>query len=707
MKAFARFVVPCTCLLLFPGLVPMLAAKEKAPESVLLPVGEKLAADYSTQLHSLKTEIFSALPDLVEEKKVAYVQAHQAERAAESKLKAAQKQLGELGTAKALVGHAKGKWIGGADRGIRQAQDKLKAATTEAEREAARKELEKWQQNREDGLRALQERQTRLERAQAHETEWRAAVSQAKLDREASKQLTQEALARLGLNSWLSRNELDAKLVKAVLLQEATPRRLAAFAQQGDAEYALVESLLADSELMMRMLRADGAKQGHYAQAMHIYSTIQESRRPSDSDLLQRLALAISLEHAVPISQRNPKAQVDGPANVDPLKRYLQYADAFDNDELDPGFKDLSTWELRMVVNGHEPDETLVWGREMLRSYRPDHIHNPDYRWRYVGLVRTDVKYGSQHNKDDQAELQFFQNILMNGGVCGRRAFFGRFILRAFGVPTTKRPSRGHAALAHWTPDGWVVCLGGGWGSGWAGGPYNPDLNFLAITQARESGEAFLQVQRAQWVGDLLGEPRSLGLIGKDPAFWNGVALHQQRALIEAAAALPLAPVGEDLGEANESKNEVARVQVIVTEADQEIRRDEEGVIHIPAVACSTPTRSTRKIQFMDSRLGGKQLHYNRLGKAEAFEYQIDLPEAGRYALRARVATPSWKQQLSLRVNDAEHTQELPLPHTLGLWEETEALEVSLEQGRNLLRFSRDKDVRGLSIQDFTLTPLP
>ena len=78
-----------------------------------------------------------------------------------------------------------------------------------------------------------------------------------------------------------------------------------------------------------------------------------------------------------------------------------------------------------------------------------------------MAAVRTDIKYGSQDNKYDKDELQFFQNILMNGGVCGRRAFFGRFILRAFGIPTTARPQPGHAALAHWTPDGWVICLGG------------------------------------------------------------------------------------------------------------------------------------------------------------------------------------------------------------------------------------------------------
>ena len=72
----------------------------------------------------------------------------------------------------------------------------------------------------------------------------------------------------------------------------------------------------------------------------------------------------------------------------------------------------------------------------MLRNYRPDHIFAPDYGWRYVQAVRTEVQYGSQNVKYDLPSLQNYQNIIMNGGVCGRRAFFGRFILRSFGIPT-------------------------------------------------------------------------------------------------------------------------------------------------------------------------------------------------------------------------------------------------------------------------------
>ena len=73
------------------------------------------------------------------------------------------------------------------------------------------------------------------------------------------------------------------------------------------------------------------------------------------------------------------------------MKRYLHYETAYLADELDPGFKELSVWDYRMVVNGEEPDETLIWGREMLRNYRPDHISTSDYRWRYVAAVRTEV----------------------------------------------------------------------------------------------------------------------------------------------------------------------------------------------------------------------------------------------------------------------------------------------------------------------------
>ena len=85
--------------------------------------------------------------------------------------------------------------------------------------------------------------------------------------------------------------------------------------------------------------------------------------------------------------------------------------------------------------------------------------------------------------------------------------------------------------------------------------------------------------ERAQWIGDVMGEPRTFGLLSGDPAFWNGVALYTQRAIIEDAKAKTLAAVGVDIAEANETKEKIELVKVTLTEADRKITVDRNGVI--------------------------------------------------------------------------------------------------------------------------------
>ena len=685
-----------------PWHAPTWAAKPAPapPAPPLSPAGEKREADYAARLAEIRAEITKTLPVVDGAAQAAYAAARQAEVAATQGLEAARKRLGELAAAQGLVAHAKGKWIGGADKGIAEAKAKLAKAATDAERQAAEADLSKWQKNRTDGEAALRERQAALEKAEREKTANEQALKQAEQALAEAKAALVKAGASLGVGSTLTDAALDGQLARFAVISEATPRGLAAFADQGP------DRLLADDALLVQMAVADGAKDGRYGEAMKIYDAIRQASDQARTGTLQRLALAIALEHAVPVAQRNAVGKPAAPATVDPVHRYRHYEKAFLAGELDAGFKDLTVWDLRMVVNGEEPDEMLAWGREMLRNYRPDHITTPDDRWRYVGAVRTDVKYGSQDCQYDQDELQFFQNILMNGGVCGRRAFFGRFILRAFGVPTTARPQKGHAALVHWTPAGWVVCLGAGWGNGWTNTPYGPDLDFLATTQARAVGPDFIQVKRAQWIGSVVGEPWTPGENAKQPpGFWNGVALLTQRKLIEEAGAKALAAVGEDIGEANESKEKEIYAAVKITDADRAITTAKDGAITIPAVATTKPTASTGKILFMTSPLGGAQLHYGRNGGPEDFEYAFDAPAAGRYRLTARVVTPSWKQGLTVTANDAGQPVAMPLPFTVGMWETTEPVEIELVQGRNVLRFSRPDATAGVTIKEFRLTP--
>jgi len=419
------------------------------------------------------------------------------------------------------------------------------------------------------------------------------------------------------VNAFLASDALDAKLAKFVVLKEATPEGLAKFAQQGKEQAALIEQLLADADLMKRMLIADGAAGGQYGRAMEILTAIRKASEKAKDGVLERLALAISLEHAVPMRQNNPLANTDAPATVDPVKRYLHYEKAFLNGELDPAFESLDIWDLRMVVNGDEPDETIAWGREMLRNFRPDHIFTSNHGWRYSGLVGSDVRYGSGDVKFDRPELQQFQNILMNGGICGRRAFIGRFIVRAHGIPTIPKPSRGHGALARWTPEGWVVNLGPNWGGGWTGTAYKNDHDFLATTQARPHRDAFLKVKRAQWAGDVAGETRLYGEHDTDkPGLWYALSFRTQRAIIDAAGSKTLDALGTELGESTTALT-VAQ-EVLATDdkpEDKQITVASDGTITIPGAAFSKPAGSTGDVMVMRSFAGGQQIYLPRFAR--------------------------------------------------------------------------------------------
>lgn len=284
------------------------------------------------------------------------------------------------------------------------------------------------------------ERKTMLASAKAKDKDASAKESQAaksalELATKNADAPTKAMLADLG--KFLKSDALDAKLVKFNVLAQATPRGLAEFAQQGKEQEALVEKLLADDVLMKCMLSAGGAADGRYGQAMQIYTDIQKSSTHAKEGILERFALGTSLEQAVPVAQRNADDVTTGPATVDPVKRYMHYEKAFLAGELDPGFKDLPTWDCRYVANGDEPDDILTWGREMLQNYYPDQIGTADYRWRYVESVKTDVKYGSQDQKNDSPSLGFYQNIINTGGVCGRRAFFRSFYSTQLRYPDT------------------------------------------------------------------------------------------------------------------------------------------------------------------------------------------------------------------------------------------------------------------------------
>lgn len=603
---------------IIPASVILLLSLTLAQGEELNAIGKQLEAAYEAQIKSLKAEIDRALSRFDAAEKTAYQKARDAETKARKDFESYEMGLkGSVQGAEGLVNHAKNKWIRGAEHNIRRVENELKKTTNEGQRKKLQEELAKWQKNKQDGLEALAQRQKALELAKIAETDGPRLIEEATAALALAHDNTTKVLQQTGFSEVLMSGTLDGKLAKYVVLQEATPAGLALFAQKSPANKALVDQLRANEELMAEMLVHDGAERpnigrneegaAQYGPAMKIYTDILKVAK-SQEGVHHQLAIAVALEHSVPNKLRAAEADTSAPEFVDPVSRYLTYESAYLAGQLDPAFKDFNAWELRYVVDGEEPDHIIGWGRNMMRNFRPEQTRG-DYGWRYVRIVTSDVKYGSGDVPLDRPELQFFQNIVMNGGVCGRRAFFGRFTLRSFGIPTVARPSRGHAALAHWTPKGWVVNLGPQWGGGYLKGIYKNGRDFVATSSARFNRTEYPAVKRALWIGDVSGEKRVYGVHqGDTPGFWNAMSLHLQQRIITKSNAQTLEALGTNLGEADgdsiskedgSSEYQVEKVSVA-----------SDGTITIPAAAFASANRS--QVQTTKSHGEGMQIFLPR-----------------------------------------------------------------------------------------------
>ena len=89
------------------------------------------------------------------------------------------------------------------------------------------------------------------------------------------------------------------------------------------------------------------------------------------------------------------------------------------------------------------------------------------------------------------------------------------------------------------------------------------------------------------------------------------------------------------------------------------------------------------------------------------FEYNVTVPRPGKYSLTARVVTAQYDQRLNVSVGDADTEIVIEMPFTLGKWQESKPVTLTLEEGENTLQFSRNKPPQfGMAVKGFTLTPV-
>jgi len=88
------------------------------------------------------------------------------------------------------------------------------------------------------------------------------------------------------------------------------------------------------------------------------------------------------------------------------------------------------------------------------------------------------------------------------------------------------------------------------------------------------------------------------------------------------------------------------------------------------------------------------------------FEYTINAPKAGTYALTALMVANNYNQTLTVSANDGAEVS-MALPFTCGKWKECEPVTLTLKQGENTLQFSRiNPPQAGIAVKSFTLKPV-
>ena len=525
----------------------------------------------------------------------------------------------------------------------------------------------------------------------------------------------------------MENTDLLHDLLECTILVQATPDKLSSwYNRDSETKKDLLDQFLNDFNLMECFVKDGGPSHGNYGPALDIYYRLRNEfneddvlfeRYSSDQQMAIDLAVAIALEHATPI----PIFKHEQDENVDPIQRYHYYMDAYLKDELDDSFIELPVWMLRLVIDSNATDSDLTWGREYLKAYRPDEITWSDEHWRYNRAVRTDVGY--RHPDHD---FNNYVDLLSAGGECGARAWFGRFICKAWGIPTWGVRQPGHAAMSRWTStNGWMICLGAGWEvSYWDETRYNGEnksvgrregVDFFEEASARDSVDIdtyFRKVVQLECLAESFGETVEEDYVSEK--FWRSLALAQRRGLANANSTVDAEQNLQNTDVTEEDTDE----ETCETKDTKGFFIQPDGTIVIPATNFVEPSKATDKVMVMESYEGdGTQLHLESDG-----EVVYELPTTivgGTYTMSIKVVNVHRNQKpLLVSVHNSSYDsdgfeiiclpqqqdqqQELDVQYTAGTWRQTQGITVELSRGGRF-KLTREAPCWGLTVKEILL----
>ena len=291
-----------------------------------------------------------------------------------------------------------------------------------------------------------------------------------------------------------------------------------------------------------------------------------------------------------------------------------------------------------------------------------------------------------------------YQQVLSGGGKDKPNAWFGRFLLKAFGIPTWGCTQPKLEAFIKWTPEGWLPLRGATWEACTYEGM--PGIDFQAEASARASHSSedyYKKIVLLEALADLMDAKRGRS---EEPGDKNVVhPMKLWRSLCTIQKALMLEDVSADAFERSGEGCVRTKIEEYIEifekdPDDTEIKTDDDGIVTVPGAAIGFSSGNKLVIACMD---GGKQLNF--LADA-CVEYEMpDEVEPRMYTLTIDVCTVHLKQTpLKLVVNDGEPI-DIQVPYTVGEWGKTKPVNVNLNGSGDIIRISRERPCFGIAIR--------
>ena len=281
-------------------------------------------------------------------------------------------------------------------------------------------------------------------------------------------------------------------------------------------------------------------------------------------------------------------------------------------------------------------------------------------------------------------------------------SWFGRFLLKSFGLPSWGSKLRRKEGYTRWTPEGWVALNGADWNNcSWMGKTGKDFKTELEARNKAPPAEYFKRLVTLQCLADIVdGDPNQISDEEKDvlhpERMWRSMAIVSMELLFqtEPEVVRTFKREGPGLVETNCQKY-LEKYQNDAPDGKIKYSKKKDQLV-IPASKHGFKGGNTLVVESFE---GGKQLNFVADGAVE-YEVPDDVP-AKEYTLMLELCTVSSQQApLLLKVGDESEPVDVPIPYTRGEWQKAVGVTIQLEPGTTV-RFSRPQGALGLAVKKF------